>query len=242
MPFDESVADSTGAAGAFRGAGMFADDEDTSDFAEVPAPSEAPSVTATPTPLPTRSADPGTETKTQVPMSKPWFDLFDSEKISGLVSSSDIMEAQEKRLEKLKRGVTDDDLEDADEYEYDGPPKTGAQLGDIVRNLGMSTSLATIVDDVQDALYGSTADLTSAYDDEGDDDEVVEYGSGGGGSSGRTSVAAKASATMTSTTTQKTGIMDVLTRGNRLRGFGILLMLCAAIGMCAMMLLPGRRF
>lgn len=47
-------------------------------------------------------------------------------------------------------------------HEYDGPPPTGKGVKDIVIALGLPPSLGTLVDDMQDAIVGITADLTGS--------------------------------------------------------------------------------
>jgi len=188
-------------------------------------PITAPSVTASPTPVPTRSfLDPPTSTTSMSAGDKPWYDLFDSEKVSALTSSSDIMAAQEKRLADLEKGITGEN-DDPDQDEYDGPPKTGAQLGDIVRSMGLPTSFATIVDDVQDALIGTVQDLTNSTPTT----QPTKTEAAG----------IDVTPNLSEPPPEKKGFMDILTRGNRLRGWGILFVSCAIIGvLVAMLLMP----
>jgi hypothetical protein len=47
---------------------------------------------------------------------------------------------------------------------YDGPPKTGKTLGDLSIDLGLTGSFAELVDDMQEAVLGITADLTGKSD------------------------------------------------------------------------------
>jgi len=186
---------------------------DASSVTATPAP-----VTATPTPLPTRSAlDPiAAPTRGETA----WYDLFDSDKIPGLVKSSEIMAAQEKRLADLEKGITG---ENDDTDEFDGPPKTGSQLGDLVRSLGLPTSFATVVDDVQDALVGTVQDLTNTAPPPPP--------------SKTTSI--DATPNLTEAPPEKKSFTEIVFRGNRLRGWGVLFIVCALVGiMVAALLMP----
>ena len=203
----------------------YVDDEPVIDEFQAVDSLDAPSVTATPapvtatpTPLSTRSAlDPIT-----APTSggTAWYDLFDSDKITGLVKSSDIMAAQEKRLADLERGVTG---ENDDAEEFDGPPKTGSQLGDLARSLGLPTSFATIVDDVQDALVGTIQDLTNTAPPPP--------------LSKTTSI--DVTPNLSEAPPEKKSFAEIVFRGNRLRGWGVLFIVCALVGiMVAALLMP----
>lgn len=93
----------------------------------------------------------------------PWIDVFDTEKLlrGGLVSSKDIIDAQELRLKKLRQGVDPDvDEEGFEEDEYDGPPRTGKELGDLMESVGLPPSVGTMFDDMQDAIMGIASDLS----------------------------------------------------------------------------------
>jgi hypothetical protein len=197
----------------------YVDDEIVMDEFESVDPISQPSVSATPAPLSTPTPIPTRSAMEPVAASSggtAWYDLFDSQKIDGLVKSSDIMAAQEKRLADLERGITGE-ADDPDQ-EYDGPPKTGAQLGDLVRSMGLPTSIATIVDDVQDALVGTIQDLTNTSP------------------APPPSTGTDVKPNLSEAVPAKKSFMEILTSGNRLRGWGILMICSAFIGILVVML------
>lgn len=82
---------------------------------------------------------------------KPWGDVFDTDRITALVSSKEIIERQNATRAPI---AENDD-------EYDGPAPTGKTLADLAKQLGAPESASSLIDEMQEAMFGIIGDLTS---------------------------------------------------------------------------------
>ena len=103
----------------------------------------APDPTLSPSPVPSLSVTPTAAAETD-PTNAPWTDLFTVPATpTAMTSTAALVDSTVK---------------------YDGPPKTGKTLRDLSIDLGLTGSFAELVDDMQEAVLGITADLTGKSD------------------------------------------------------------------------------
>lgn len=119
----------------------------SADALQLPDPSVIPS--AVPTQAPANGNN-NSNTSSSVDLTKIDPKDWNTMLKNGLVTASDIMEAQEK-LKMPKKDTAD----------WDGPPKTGKGLKDMFTGLGMPDSLEDAFGDMQEAVLGIARDLSS---------------------------------------------------------------------------------